>query len=34
MANPNSPANSHIDWDLDKILSQCRNLWAYSLKSD
>lgn len=29
--DPNSPANSHIDWDLDRILSQCRNLWVYSL---
>lgn len=30
--DPNSPANSHVDWSLDKILSQCRNLWAYSLE--
>lgn len=28
--DPNSPSNSRCSWDLDRILRQCRNLWAYS----
>lgn len=28
--DPNSPSNSQRSWDLDRILRQCRNLWAYS----
>ena len=29
--DPNSPSNSQRSWDLDRILRQCRNLWAYSV---
>lgn len=28
--DPNSPSNSHKDWDLSLILSQCRGLWAFT----
>lgn len=28
--DPNSAANSHTAWDLERILSQTRNLWAFS----
>lgn len=27
--DPNSPANSAQTWDLDRVLGQCRNLWAF-----
>ena len=29
--DPNSIANSSKTWDIDKIMSQMRNLWGYSL---
>ncbi len=29
--DPNSPANSHADWELSLILSQCRCLWTYTV---
>lgn len=28
--DPNSPENSQKPWDMQKVLSQCRNLWAFS----
>ena len=27
--DPNSEQNSQKGWDLDRVLRQCRNLWAY-----
>ncbi|MEB1814639.1 C39 family peptidase [Adlercreutzia mucosicola] len=27
--DPNSPANSAKTWEVDRILGQCRNLWAF-----
>lgn len=27
--DPNSPANSAQTWDVDRVLGQCRNLWAF-----
>ena len=27
--DPNSPANSARTWDIDRVLSQCANLWAF-----
>lgn len=27
--DPNSEANSHKAWDIERILPQCRNLWAF-----
>ncbi len=29
--DPNSPKRSKKKWDLDRLMSQIRNLWAYSL---
>lgn len=29
--DPNSPERSQQSWDVDTILSQCRNLWSFSL---
>lgn len=29
--DPNSPERSNQTWDIDTILTQCANLWAYSL---
>lgn len=29
--DPNSEERSHQAWDIDRILSQCRNLWAFSV---
>ena len=28
--DPNSEERSHTTWDINRILSQCRNLWAFS----
>ena len=28
--DPNSEERSHRAWDVGRILSQCRNLWAFS----
>lgn len=28
--DPNSAANSHKAWDLERVLAQCNNLWAFS----
>ena len=28
--DPNSSARSNVRWDLDRVLSQCANLWAFS----
>lgn len=30
LRDPNSPARSAQAWDLDRVLGQCRNLWALS----
>ena len=29
--DPNSEQNSTHPWDLERILAQCANLWAFSL---
>lgn len=29
--DPNSADRSHKSWDADRIISQCNNLWAYSI---
>lgn len=28
--DPNSPERSHRTWDVDRVLGQCSNLWAFS----
>lgn len=28
--DPNSPERSHLTWDINRVLSQCRNIWALS----
>lgn len=30
--DPNSPENSIKSWDAQRVLSQCANLWAYSVR--
>lgn len=27
--DPNSPANSARTWDVQRVLAQCANLWAF-----
>ena len=29
--DPNSSARSNVRWDIDRVLSQCANLWAFSV---
>lgn len=29
--DPNSYERSHQEWDLDRIIPQCRNIWAFSV---
>ena len=29
VAGPNSPANSARTWDVQRVLAQCANLWAF-----
>lgn len=28
--DPNSSARSNVHWDIDRVLSQCANLWAFT----
>lgn len=30
--DPNSNAKSHMNWEIDRILKQCNNLWAFSAR--
>ena len=29
--DPNSSARSNVHWDIDRVLSQCANLWAFAV---